>query len=86
MLIGINPLVDYVCKKLFGDPMHSAITLHFINAILRSVPQITKFEILNPIMDKDYDAAAQVTVTLICVHRSGFAFWTRSCSPRLAIF
>ena len=56
MLIGINPLVGYICKKLFGDPMHSSITLHFINAILRNEPQITKIEILNPIMDKDYDA------------------------------
>ncbi len=55
MAIGIDPLVDFACKKLLGSPEHPAITLHFLNAVLAGSPQITDVKILNPIVDKEYE-------------------------------
>ncbi len=56
MAIGINPTVDFACKKLLGSPEHPAVTLHFLNAMLGGNPQITDVTILNPIVEKEYDA------------------------------
>lgn len=55
MTIGIDPLVDFACKKLLGSPEHPAITLHFLNAVLGCSPRITDVEILNPIIEKEFD-------------------------------
>ncbi len=55
MNIGIDPLVDFVCKMLLGSPDHPAITLHFLNAVLGGSPQITAVEILNPIIGQEFD-------------------------------
>ncbi|WP_442506401.1 Rpn family recombination-promoting nuclease/putative transposase [Novipirellula sp. SH528] len=55
MSIGIDPLVDFACKKLLGSPEHPAITLHFLNAVLDGAPKITEVEILNPIIEKEFD-------------------------------
>ena len=55
MAIGIDPTVDFAFKKLLGSPEHPAITLHFLNAVLGGNPEITEVEILNPILDRDYD-------------------------------
>ena len=55
MAIGIDPTVDFACKRLLGSPDHPAITLHFLNAVLGGHPRITAVEILNPIIGKDYD-------------------------------
>jgi len=55
MAIGIDPLVDFACKTLLGSPEHPAITLHFLNTILDGSPEITEVEILNPIVEKDYE-------------------------------
>ena len=48
--------VDFACKMLLGSPEHPAITLHFLNAVLRGDPLITEIEILNPIVGKEYEA------------------------------
>ena len=56
MVIGINPLVDFAAKRLLGSPEHSAITLHFLNAVLQYEDPIVDVTILNPISLKDYDA------------------------------
>lgn len=55
MAIGIDPTVDFAFKKILGSPEHPSITLHFLNAILSRGPKITEVEILNPILDKDFD-------------------------------
>lgn len=55
MSIGIDPLIDFACKKLLGSPEHPAITLHFLNAILGGRPRITNVEILNPIIEKEFE-------------------------------
>jgi hypothetical protein len=40
MVIGIDPLVGLVCKKLLGSPEPPAISLRFLNAILGGKPRI----------------------------------------------
>jgi hypothetical protein len=40
MKIGINPTVDFACKRLLGSPNHPAITLHFLNAVLSRVATV----------------------------------------------
>ena len=55
MTIGIDPTVDFACKRLLGSPDHPTITLHFLNAVLGGTPEITAVQILNPIIDKSYE-------------------------------
>ncbi|PAY19375.1 hypothetical protein CKO51_10870 [Rhodopirellula sp. SM50] len=55
MVIGIDPTVDFACKRLLGSPDHPAITLHFLNAVLGGEPPITTVQILNPIIGKSFD-------------------------------
>jgi len=55
MAIGIDPKVDYAFKLVFGNPKHTAVTVHFLNAVLSFPHPITSVEILNPIQDKDFD-------------------------------
>ena len=56
MAIGIDPMVDFAAKRLLGSPEHSAITIHFLNAVLHYEDPIVGVTILNPISLKDYDA------------------------------
>lgn len=53
MAIGISPLVDYAFKRILGDPEHSGITIHFLNAVLAGQPKITQVTFLNPILNKE---------------------------------
>src|SRR5689334_8392893 len=55
MVIGIDPKVDLAFKKVLGSPEHAEITIHFLNAVLGGSPRITFVEILNPILDQEYD-------------------------------
>ncbi len=54
-MIGIDPKVDFACKLVLGSPDHPAITLHFLNAVLKGDPLITEVSILNPIKDRDFE-------------------------------
>jgi predicted transposase/invertase (TIGR01784 family) len=56
MAIGIYPTVDFVCKKLLGSPDHPAVTLHFLNAVLQGQSPIAEVTILNPFLEKEFDA------------------------------
>ena len=53
MAIGIDPTVDFAFKRLLGNPEHTAITVHFLNAVFAGTPRITHVEILNPIFDQE---------------------------------
>ena len=55
MAIGIVPTVDYAFKKLLGSPDHSAITLHFLNAVLAHDRVIQSVEFLNPFLEKEFE-------------------------------
>jgi len=54
MPIGIDPKVDYAFKLVFGNPKHTAVTIHFLNAVLDFPEPITAVTILNPIRDREH--------------------------------
>jgi predicted transposase/invertase (TIGR01784 family) len=54
MPLGIDPKVDYVFKKLFGDPANSDLLIHLLNAVLMLPQPIVEVEILNPFNEKDF--------------------------------
>ena len=51
MIIGIDPTVDFACKRVLGSPEHPAITLHFLNAVMRLLAPIREVRILNPTIE-----------------------------------
>ena len=53
MPLGIDPKVDFAFKLMLGSPEHPAVTIHFLNAILRLESPVTEVEILNPTHGKD---------------------------------
>ena len=53
MPLGIDPKVDFAFKMVFGNPEHTEITIHFLNAVLSPLHPIEWVEILNPIQGKD---------------------------------
>ena len=55
MPLGIDPKVDFAFKMVFGNPQHTGITIHFLNAALSLPAPIDWVEIINPIQDKDRD-------------------------------
>lgn len=54
-MIDIDPTVDFVCKMLLGNPKHSRLTIHFLNAVLRPVVPIVEVEYLNPINEQAFE-------------------------------
>jgi len=55
MAIGIDPTIDFACKRVLGNPDHPAITLHFLNSVLQFPCPIRKVQILNPSIEKDFE-------------------------------
>ncbi|HQX52398.1 MAG TPA: Rpn family recombination-promoting nuclease/putative transposase [Planctomycetaceae bacterium] len=55
MPLGIDPTVDYVFKRLFGDPQNSDLLIHLLNAVLQPKIPIREVKILNPFLEKDFD-------------------------------
>jgi predicted transposase/invertase (TIGR01784 family) len=55
MAIGIDPTVDFACKRVLGSPEHPAITLHFLNAVLQFPAPIREVQILNPTIEKEFE-------------------------------
>ena len=46
--LGIDPCVDIVFHKLFGDPNHEAVLIHFLNAVLGWAVPIARATVQNP--------------------------------------
>lgn len=53
MPLRIDPRVDYASKKMLGSPEHPAVTIHFLNSILKPAQPVASVEILNPLVGKD---------------------------------
>lgn len=53
MLLGIDPRVDFACKLMLGNPEHPAVTIHFLNSMMRPAVPLVEVEILNPLVGKD---------------------------------
>jgi predicted transposase/invertase (TIGR01784 family) len=54
-MIEIDPTNDFVCKMLLGNPAHSRLTIHFLNAVLRPVSPIVEVEYLNPFVMQEFE-------------------------------
>lgn len=53
MIIDICPTVDLAFKLMLGSPEHTAVTVHFLNAVLGGSPRIRQAMILNPFLGKE---------------------------------
>lgn len=56
MVLEIDPMVDFACKMLLGNPDYPQITIHFLNSVLRFSSPIVSVEIINPIMMQEFDS------------------------------
>ena len=74
MPIGIDPKVDFAFKLVFGSPDHTAIPIHFLNAVLNLTLPITEVEILNPIQGKDRSEDKLVVLDVLAEDSSGRKF------------
>jgi predicted transposase/invertase (TIGR01784 family) len=52
MAIGINPLIDYAFKMLFGSDDRKTVTIHFLNAVLVGQPPVTDVTFPNTVHTK----------------------------------
>jgi predicted transposase/invertase (TIGR01784 family) len=52
MAIGINPLIDYAFKMLFGSDDRKMLTIHFLNAVLVGQPPVTDATFPNTVHTK----------------------------------
>jgi predicted transposase/invertase (TIGR01784 family) len=52
MVIGINPLIDYAFKLLFGSELRKSITIGFINAVLGGQIPVTDVTFPNTVHSK----------------------------------
>ncbi len=46
--VGIDPRVDVVFQKLFGDPQHERVLVQFLNDVLTPASPILRAEVRNP--------------------------------------
>ncbi len=62
MISGIDPKVDYVFKRLFGDEDHALLLVDLLNAVLVFAPGkvIRGVTLLNPFIARDYDAKSSI--------------------------
>lgn len=74
MIIGIRPTVDFVFKLLLGSPEHSAITIHFLNAVLGGDPHIARVTMLNPILGKETDDDKLLMLDILAEDEDGRKF------------
>ncbi|HQX48523.1 MAG TPA: Rpn family recombination-promoting nuclease/putative transposase [Planctomycetaceae bacterium] len=74
MAIGIDPKVDFVFKLVFGNPEHTKITIHFLNAVLNLAHPIVWVEILNPIQGKDRSEDKMIVLDVLARDSQGRTF------------
>ena len=52
--LGIDPWVDFVFKKVFGQPANAICLISLLNAILSLKSPVTEVQILNPFNEKEF--------------------------------
>jgi predicted transposase/invertase (TIGR01784 family) len=72
--LGIDPKVDFAFKLVFGNPDHTAVTIHFLNAVLGFARPITSVEILNPIQGQDRSEDKLVVLDVLAADAKGRRF------------
>ncbi len=71
----LNPLVDYVFKKIFGTSENKDILIRFLNDFFNDPSQvIVDLQILNPLNEREYpndkDTALDIKVQTNCLFSS----------------
>ena len=74
MPLGIDPKVDFAFKMVFGNPQHTGITIHFLNAALSLPAPIDWVEIINPIQDKDRDESKLSVLDVLARDTNGHLY------------
>jgi predicted transposase/invertase (TIGR01784 family) len=74
MPLRIDPKVDFAFKLMLGSPEHPAVTIHFLNAILRLESPVTEVEILNPTHGKDRAEDKLVVLDILAQDAQGRRF------------
>lgn len=67
LIIEIDPTVDFACKMLLGNPQHPAITIHFLNAVLRLNSPIVAVEVVNPIVLQEFEADKLAILDILAI-------------------
>ena len=81
MPLGIDPMVDYVFKRLFGDPANADLLIHLLNAVLKLLRPIVEVQILNPFNEKDF-AEDKLSVLDIKARDAGRAWFNIEMQSR----
>lgn len=74
MPLGIDPKVDFAFKLMLGNPDHPAVTIHFLNAILKPSVPVAEVTILNPIQGKDRSEEKLVILDILAQDAHGRLF------------
>ncbi len=73
-MIEIDPTIDYACKMLLGDPAHSRLTIHFLNAVLIPESPIVDVSYLNPIVPQEFEADKLSILDILAIDELGRRF------------
>ncbi len=74
MPLRVDPRVDFASKKMLGSPEHPAVTIHFLNAILKPQQPIVDVTILNPLIGKERPEDKVVLLDVLAKDSTGRLF------------
>jgi predicted transposase/invertase (TIGR01784 family) len=72
--LGIDPCVDVVFARLFGEEAHESIRLAFLNAVLAPAAPIRSARILSPIQPATFEDGKSVIVDIQAQDETGRTF------------
>jgi predicted transposase/invertase (TIGR01784 family) len=72
--VGIDPRVDVVFKKLFGDPEHERVRLRFLNDVLAPAVPITRAEVRNPFNLAEFEGDRSIVLDIEATDETGRVF------------
>ncbi|MEI7702747.1 MAG: Rpn family recombination-promoting nuclease/putative transposase, partial [Planctomycetia bacterium] len=70
-MIDIDPMVDFACKMVLGNPAHSGLTVHFLNSVLRLPSPIVQVEHLNPIVPPKFETDKLSVLDILALDDQG---------------
>ena len=71
MPLGINPLVDFAFKMIFGTPENRACLINLLNATLRPKEPIVEVTLDNPFNPKDFQEDKLSYLDVKAIDRTG---------------
>ncbi|MFM7058975.1 MAG: PD-(D/E)XK nuclease family transposase, partial [Planctomycetota bacterium] len=71
MVPGINLLVDFAFKMLFGNELHPRLTICLLNAVLGGPPRIVRVQILNSVRTRTTAEGKQYILDILATDDMG---------------